>query len=104
MEGAPMFTFQRKTGSTRVAETSDGRMLFSIKNASFYIFPQWVLNVTEVGKVRTTEYKACADAALENIVVTYGDGEKKGVQVASVRCVGGHTVRLATPKPCSNEN
>lgn len=40
------------------------------------------------------EYKACADAALENIVVTFSDGNNKGVQVASVRCVGGHTVSL----------
>lgn len=87
--GEKLFCFQRKTGSTRVGETSDGVGLFSVKNSSFGMSPYWVVLTTGDERDSTKMWIAKGDEALMKVDVTWG-----GFKVGSIACAprkGKHT-------------
>ncbi|CZT43693.1 uncharacterized protein RSE6_03765 [Rhynchosporium secalis] len=72
IDDTPIFTIQKKTGSTRVAEAPNGISLFTIKNP-LYASPYWAVNI---GNERATnsaaQWTARGDASLEIVTVSCG--------------------------------
>jgi hypothetical protein len=114
LEGNQLFNFQRRTGSTRTAESPQGATLFVVKNASLHskfqlinnhllllispVSPHWTVSLTSASDNSAAQWVANGDEAMENVVVNWG-----GFQVGRISCVSGikkHTVRIPVSRPC----
>lgn len=81
-EGNLLFSFQKKIGSTRVAETSCGKEVFEVKNASLPSMPHWTIKLASGGKAESSaSWIAKGDEEMENVVVRWG-----GFEVGRIRC------------------
>ncbi|KAH9207746.1 hypothetical protein DL95DRAFT_468390 [Leptodontidium sp. 2 PMI_412] len=72
IDDTPIFTFQKKTGSTRVAEAPNGTSLFTIRN-TLYSSPYWTVNLgSDNATAGTAQWTARGDSSLETVVVSWG--------------------------------
>ncbi|PBP17175.1 hypothetical protein BUE80_DR012043 [Diplocarpon rosae] len=62
--------FQKRTGSTKVAEAPDGTTLFTVKNASMYSSPHWTIYLGD--DPMNTQWNANGDDDLQSVSVTWG--------------------------------
>jgi hypothetical protein len=82
-----IFQFQKRTGSTRIAESPMGATLFAVKNASLYCehslsrtkytliilaFPHWTVSLTGASESSSAHWIAKGDEAMESVVVNWG--------------------------------
>jgi len=81
MDGNQIFQFQKRTGSTRIAESPMGANLFAVKNASLYSFPHWAVSLTGASESSTAKWIAKGDETMENVVVNWG-----GFCVGQISC------------------
>ncbi|KAL2061924.1 hypothetical protein VTL71DRAFT_7302 [Oculimacula yallundae] len=78
-DDTPIFTIQKKTGSTRVAEAPNGISLFTIRN-TLYSSPYWTVNIgSENSMTSAAQWTAKGDASLETVTVSWG-----GIQVGRI--------------------
>ncbi|KAH7384790.1 hypothetical protein BKA64DRAFT_681436 [Cadophora sp. MPI-SDFR-AT-0126] len=72
IDDTPIFTFQKKTGSTRVAEAPNGTSLFTIRN-TLYSSPYWTISLGSGNATAgTAQWSAQGDESLESVVVSWG--------------------------------
>jgi len=72
IDDTPIFTFQKKTGSTRVAEAPNGTSLFTIRN-TLYSSPHWTINLGSPNAMASTvQWTGRGDESLESVVVSWG--------------------------------
>ncbi|CAL3965267.1 hypothetical protein PZA11_001940 [Diplocarpon coronariae] len=75
--------FQKRTGSTKVAEAPDGTTLFTVKNASLYSSPHWTIYLGD--DPMNTQWNANGDEGLQNVSVTWGGFQVGRISVESRR-------------------
>lgn len=81
-EGNLLFNFQKKIGSTRIAETPCGKEVFEVKNATLPSMPHWTVKLASGGKAESSaSWIAKGDEEMENVVVRWG-----GFEVGRIRC------------------
>ncbi|KAH7313142.1 hypothetical protein BKA65DRAFT_153932 [Rhexocercosporidium sp. MPI-PUGE-AT-0058] len=72
IDDTPIFTFQKKTGSTMVAEAPNGAALFTIRN-TLYSSPFWTLNLGSDNATNgAAQWTAKGDSSLEAVAVSWG--------------------------------
>lgn len=80
LKGHPLFTFQKKVGSTRIAESHDGkggkgRELFSVQDAGLAEIPYWRINFSAASGDDGMQWVAKGDEGLKGVVVMCGGFE-----------------------------
>lgn len=81
-EGRRLFTFQRRIGSTRVAETEEGEVLFTVRNGSLCSIPHWTIVMGD-GMGKGVEWVAKGDRNMNSLTIV-----SAGVEIARIAVEG----------------